>query len=196
MAMEEASLSLPPDERPGAIFLDKDGTLLENVPYNVDRTKVRFAPGSFDALRELAAEGYRLFVVTNQSGIGRGLFSAREFEALAAYVLECLADNGVALAAVYHCPHAPEGPACACRKPRPGMLLTAAREHALDLGRSWFIGDTLDDIEAGHGAGCRTALVANGGETEWLPGPGRTPDVVAPTLPAAVRQILAHGYVR
>ncbi len=180
----------PPPEQRAAVFLDKDGTLLEDVPYNVDPENVRFVPGCFEALRRLEACGYRLYLVTNQSGIARGFFTPDDFAALAAHLRERLAREGVGLAGVYHCPHAPGGPACACRKPRPGMLVTAAREHGLDLDRSWLIGDTLDDVEAGHGAGCRAALVANGGETEWLPGPGRSPDVVAPTLPAAIQKIL------
>ncbi len=83
--------------------------------------------------------------------------------------------------------------ACDCRKPAPGMLLRAARDLDLDLARSWMIGDILNDVEAGHRAGCRAALVDNGGETEWLPGPGRTPDLTAPDLAAAAHLIISGG---
>jgi histidinol-phosphate phosphatase family protein len=97
---------------------------------------------------------------------------------------ELAAEAGAAIEGVYWCPHHPQGivaeftRVCECRKPAPGMLLRAAREHRLDLSRSWFIGDILDDVEAGRRAGCRSVLIDNGNETEWLRGPGREPDTV------------------
>jgi len=106
---------------------------------------------------------------------------------------------GVVLDAVYHCPHHPEGSdaryalACDCRKPEPGLLLRAAHEHRLDLGRSWLIGDILDDVEAGRRAGCRTVLLDVGSETEWRGGRLREPDRVAKSLTEAVDAILAEA---
>ena len=103
----------------------------------------------------------------------------------------------VPLGGFYYCPHYPAGTvsryaiACACRKPAPGMLLRALREHDLDAERSWLVGDILDDVEAGRRAGCRTVLLDNGHETEWVRSPPRTPDLVAADLADAARLILA-----
>jgi histidinol-phosphate phosphatase family protein len=94
---------------------------------------------------------------------------------------ELLATGGVFLAGVHWCPHHPQA-GCDCRKPQPGMLTRAAAEHGIDLGQSWMVGDILDDVEAGHRAGCRTVLLDVGHETEWVPGPLRSPDVTAGSL--------------
>jgi D-glycero-D-manno-heptose 1,7-bisphosphate phosphatase len=180
-----------------AVFLDKDGTLVEDVPYNADPARVRLAPGAAEGLAALHAAGYALAVVSNQSGVARGLFPE---EALAA-VWERLAGllPGVPLAGFYYCPHHPGGVvpayavACGCRKPAPGLVLKAARELGVDPDRSWLVGDILDDVEAGRRAGCRTVLLDNGHETEWLDGPRRRPDFLAPDLAAAARIIVAGG---
>jgi len=179
-----------------AIFLDKDGTLIADVPYNVDPALIRPLPGALDGARALHAAGYRLVVITNQSGVARGSFPERALIAVEATLRDLLGAAGVPLAGFYYCPHHPDGSvpayavACDCRKPAPGMLLRAAGDLDLDLARSWMIGDILNDVEAGHRAGCRAALVDNGGETEWLPGPDRTPDLTAPDLATAARLIL------
>lgn len=162
-----------------AVFVDKDGTLVVNVPYNTDPARLRFLPQARATLAALAAEGYALVVVTNQSGLGLGYFSAAQFTLLQSALRQRLHDEaGVQLLDFLHCPHAagPDGaPACWCRKPAPGMLVHAARRHDLDLARSWMIGDTLDDIEAGRRAGCRTLLLDSGGETQWRRSPMRMP---------------------
>ncbi|SAL30121.1 histidinol-phosphate phosphatase family protein [Caballeronia turbans] len=175
--------SLPPMPR-AAIFIDKDGTLLEDVPWNVDPKMMRLAPGAFDALRLFASRGVPLFVVSNQSGVALGKFERHALDGVETRMHELAAEAGAAIEGVYWCPHHPQGivaeftRVCECRKPAPGMLLRAAREHRLDLSRSWFIGDILDDVEAGRRAGCRSVLIDNGNETEWLRGPGREPDIV------------------
>ncbi len=180
-----------------ALFLDKDGTLVENVPYNVDPEQIRLAAGALEGLQLLHAAGYRLFVVSNQSGVARGLFPERSLGAVEARLRGLLGEAGLPLAGFYYCPHHPEGVVasyaldCACRKPRPGMILQAGREHGLDLTASWMVGDILDDIEAGRRAGCRTVLVDNGGETEWRMSPLRCPHLTVDTLHAAARAILA-----
>ncbi|MDL5033810.1 HAD-IIIA family hydrolase [Pelomonas sp. APW6] len=162
-----------------AVFIDKDGTLVENVPYNVDPARLRFMPQAGRVLRRLADAGFALVVVSNQSGIARGLFTAADLLRLeAALRLRLLEAHGVDLDAMLSCPHLPDArgaPACACRKPAPGLLLQAAALLALDLRRSWMIGDTLDDVEAGHRAGCRALLFDSGGETLWRAGPLREP---------------------
>lgn len=176
------ALSAPPPaarSRP-ALFIDKDGTLVENVPYNVNPALLRLMPGAADALARLARAGFALVVVTNQSGLARGLFTRQDFQRLEDALRARLhAEQGVELDGLLLCPHepGPDGaPACRCRKPAPGMLLQAAARWQLDLPRSWMVGDTLDDVEAGHRAGCRSLLFDSGGETVWRRGPLREPE--------------------
>lgn len=198
--MSDASESAPPHAPVHralrqAIFIDKDGTLVEDVPYDVDAQRLRFAPAAPQALAALANAGYAIVVVSNQSGIGRGLFSAEAFARLRAALEQRLRDEaGVVLTDFLHCPHAPcdDGlPQCACRKPEPGMLLEAARRHRIDLGASWIVGDTLDDIEAGHRAGCRGVLYGSGGETVWRLSPLRHPEARLTDWDEVVHRILA-----
>jgi histidinol-phosphate phosphatase family protein len=162
------------------LFIDKDGTLVENVPYNVDPALLRFMPGAGAALARLQRAGLALVIVTNQSGIARGLFTTEQFEALEQALRQRLQqDFGVTLDGVEFCPHGPgddERPACTCRKPAPGMLIRAAHRHGLDLSRSWIVGDTLDDVEAGHRAGAAGLFFDSGGETVWKHSPLREPD--------------------
>jgi len=163
-----------------ALFLDKDGTLVEDVPYNVDPAQLRFLPGAGAALARLAAAGFALVMITNQSGIGRGLFTRAAFERLEQALRQRLREaHGVELDGVLLCPHLPDAsgdPACHCRKPAAGLLLQAATLLKLDLTRSWMVGDTLDDVEAGHRAGCRSLLLDSGGETVWRMSPLREPE--------------------
>lgn len=182
-----------------AVFLDKDGTLIDNVPYNVDPARIRLAQGAGEALRMLADAGYRLFVVSNQSGVARGCFGEEALAAVERRIRELLRAEGVEIDAFAWCPHHPDGTvpayarACDCRKPAPGMLIGLAARHDVDLPRSWMVGDILDDVEAGRRAGCRTMLVDDGGETEWVRGPHREPHHVVPDLAAAARAILGAG---
>jgi histidinol-phosphate phosphatase family protein len=157
---------------------------------------MRLAPGALDALRLCAWLEIPLFVISNQSGVALGKFGRDALEQVETRLRELAAEAGATFSGFYWCPHHPHGSvpeytvACDCRKPAPGMLLRAAREHDIDLARSWFIGDILDDVEAGHRAGCRCVLIDNGNETEWLRGEGREPDVVAPDLHEAVLAIV------
>jgi D-glycero-D-manno-heptose 1,7-bisphosphate phosphatase len=165
-----------------AVFIDKDGTLIDNVPYNIDPALIRLLPSAGEALAQLKQLGYRLIVISNQSGVARGYFPESAIEGVKMRLAELLAEYDVALDGFYYCPHHPQGTvadyahACDCRKPSPGMFMTAAREHGIDLSRSWMIGDILDDVEAGHRAGCRAVLLDNGNETEWEDSPLRQPD--------------------
>jgi D-glycero-D-manno-heptose 1,7-bisphosphate phosphatase len=180
-----------------AVFLDKDGTLIENVPYNVDPALVRLVPDVGEALRLLADAGFALVIVTNQSGVARGMFEVTALDELGATFEAIFEAERVKLAGWYWCPHFPDGAVsqyavtCECRKPAPGLLVTAARDLAIDLELSWLIGDILDDVEAGNRAGCRTVLLDVGSETEWRSGPHRTPHHQARTLLAAARHIAA-----
>jgi D,D-heptose 1,7-bisphosphate phosphatase len=180
-----------------AIFLDKDGTLIENVPYNVDPGQMRLCAGVAAGVRRLHQAGFALVVVTNQSGVARGYFEEWAIAPVEAYLRYLLP---VPLAGFYYCPHHPEGTVmpyavqCRCRKPEPGMLLQAAVDLDLDLGRSWLVGDILNDVEAGRRAGCRTVLIDNGNETEWLLTPGRAPHQTVSTFDEAADIILQQTY--
>ncbi len=178
-----------------AVFLDKDGTLVEDVPYNVDPAQILLMPGAGEGLRRLNAAGYRLVVVSNQSGVARGLFPESALAGVERRLRELLREEGVPLDGFYWCPHHPEGTVaayavdCDCRKPAPGLILRAAREQGIDLARSWFVGDILHDVEAGRAAGCTTVLLDNGHETEWLLTPARRPHYTVQDLPEAAALI-------
>jgi D-glycero-D-manno-heptose 1,7-bisphosphate phosphatase len=135
-----------------ALFLDRDGTLIVDVGYPSDPAQVELLPGVVDALRELQQE-WMLVVISNQSGIGRGLFTAEDAAAVHRRFLELFEQAGVTFAGSYYCPHTPDA-ACRCRKPEPGMLLDAARELGLEISASVMIGDKPSDLDAGRAAGC------------------------------------------
>src|SRR5262245_16186184 len=122
-----------------AVFLDKDGTIIENVPYNVDPGRIRLNPGAEEGLKRLHAAGYLLFVVSNQAGVARGYFPEAALQGVEAKLRELLIAFGVPLAGFTYCPHHPEGSVeelsmvCECRKPAPGMILRTADEHGIDL---------------------------------------------------------------
>lgn len=174
-----------------AVFFDKDGTLLVDVPYNVSPQHIRFCPGADAAITLLNQAGFALFVVTNQPGIALGLFDETALARVEAVLRDRFARNGAELAGFYFCPHVASTP-CDCRKPAPGMLEAAQREHDLDLSSSWLIGDILNDVEAGNRAGCRSILIDNGNETEWLPGSMRQPFYKVADLEDAASFIVAH----
>ncbi len=180
-----------------AVFLDKDGTLVEDVPYNVDPSRIRLATGVAEGVRRLHTMGYKLVVISNQSGVARGYFPEEALIAVEERLRDLLGKLDVPLSGFYYCPHHPDGSvrayasACDCRKPKPGMLLNAAQEHGIDLAHSWLVGDILDDVEAGRRAGCRTILVDNGHETEWRTSRDRTPDRLAADLVEAAHIILS-----
>ena len=181
-----------------AIFLDKDGTLVDDLPYNVEPRRMRLASGAGPALRLLARLDYRFFVVSNQSGVAEGRFGEEALDAVSDRLADLLFRENLTLDGVYYCPHHPRGTIapyvieCQCRKPMPGLLLKAAVEHGIDLRASWMIGDILHDVEAGNRAGCRTVLLDNGNETEWRLGPRRVPTRMAPDLYAAAVLIASH----
>jgi D-glycero-D-manno-heptose 1,7-bisphosphate phosphatase len=180
-----------------AVFLDKDGTLIENVPYNVDPDKIQLCDGALEGLRSLHQAHYKLFIITNQSGVARGYFPESALVAVEKQIRTVLASVGVVLTGFYYCPHHPHGDiapyavTCTCRKPQPGLLHQAAHDYDVDLSQSWFIGDILHDVEAGRAAGCRTMLIDNGNETEWQLSPQRLPHHLVADLHEASQVILA-----
>jgi len=150
-----------------AIFLDRDGTLIEDPGYLDDPDKVRLLPGATEAVCMLRELGFRVIIVSNQSGVARGLFDEQALTAVHDRAAELMAQEGAHLDAAYYCPFLAGSEAKVAdyrvdsplRKPQPGMLLQAAEEHELDLAASWMIGDALSDVEAGARAGCSTILL-------------------------------------
>jgi D-glycero-D-manno-heptose 1,7-bisphosphate phosphatase len=142
-----------------AVFFDRDGTLMEEVHYCADPALVRVFPGVPEALRRLKSTGFALFIVTNQSGIGRGLFTEEQYHAVQNEFLRQLGPG--LIDRTYFCPDVP-GAAGPRRKPAPGMLLEAAADYAIDLAQSWMVGDKSADVECGRRAGARTILVLTG----------------------------------
>jgi histidinol-phosphate phosphatase family protein len=181
-----------------AIFLDKDGTLLVDVPYNVDPALMRFAPTVAQGLARLGSLNRPLIVISNQPGVAFGMFTIGDLSRVRAQLAAMFRSAGAHLHDFYYCPHHPEGVvapyavACRCRKPLPGLLHAAASDHAIDLSASWFIGDILDDVEAAWRAGCRSVLVNNGNETEWHSAAGRVPDRIVSDFSGASREVLGQ----
>ncbi|OWK40830.1 D-glycero-alpha-D-manno-heptose-1,7-bisphosphate 7-phosphatase [Fimbriiglobus ruber] len=187
---------------PTAVFLDRDGTIIEDVNYLARPEQVRLIPGAADAVRRLNARGVPVVVVTNQAGVARGMFPEERVGEVHAHLSKLLAEHGAMINGYYYCPHhATEGVGayrieCACRKPAPGMLLAAARDLNIDLTRAWMVGDKVDDARAGAAAGCRTILVRTGhGKNlpETLSAAEWRLAAVVPDLAAAVDLILAAG---
>jgi len=143
-----------------ALFLDRDGTVIEECGYLKDPALVRFLPGAADALAALASQGWKIVIVSNQSGVGRGLITPDQMEAVQSRFLELMRCNGIPIAGSYVCTHTPDDH-CECRKPSPYFLEQAAAEHKLDLSASWMIGDREADILSGINAGCRTIWLRN-----------------------------------
>ena len=175
-----------------AVFLDRDGTLNKDVGYVHRKEDWQWLPGVAEALKRLRAVGYVLVVVSNQSGIARGMYDREALRLLEEWVNAELTAKNAAIDAWYYCPHLPEitGP-CECRKPGPGLLLQAARDLDLDLANSWMIGDRVRDVQAGLAAGCQSILLHPEGSDNS--DDDDVPDGVAvvPHLPAATVRILA-----
>ena len=183
-----------------ALFLDRDGTLVQPRHYPSRPVDLVLYDGIGPQLRALQQAGFRLVVITNQSGIARGYFTEGDLRRMHDHLAAELARFGARLDGVYHCPHHPDGAIpelavrCACRKPEPGLLLRAAADLDLDLARSWFVGDILDDVEAGNRAGCRTILVDLG--TEPAPQrPVRRPHFVARSTSHALQIVRAMEHL-
>jgi len=147
-----------------ALFVDRDGTLIEDVGYPKDPADVVLVPGAAAVLRDARRRGYLLVIVTNQSGVARGMFDESVARRVQARVEELFAAEGVRFDGVYFCLHGPHD-GCACRKPAPGMLLAAARDLGIDLGASLMVGDKASDVEAGRAAGARA--IGFGTDIDW-----------------------------
>lgn len=166
-----------------ALFLDRDGTVMEDTGYIADPALVRLLPGAAEALAALAAEGWKLFIVSNQSGVGRGKIAPSQMDAVHLRFLELLAEQGVRITESYFCLHAPDEN-CECRKPSPYFLQLAARDHGLDLAASCMIGDREADILCGRNAGCSSIWLRNHAFS------------VPPDLPSAIAESWHDIYTR
>ncbi len=159
-----------------AAFLDRDGVINLDRAYVHRWDEFEFVPGAVDAMRRLREAGYVLIVVTNQSGLARGMYTEAQFQELTRRMREALAAAGADVEAVYHCPHHPKGKVpelavdCDCRKPEPGMILQAAREHGLSLADSFMVGDKPSDIEAARAAGLGRAYIVQSDNEESTDG--------------------------
>jgi len=183
-----------------AVFLDRDGTICEEVGYLDSVDRLRVFPQSGKSIRRLNDSRLKVIVVTNQSGVARGYFPESVVSGVHSKLQSELAGDGAHLDAIYYCPHHPEGTVepyrrdCNCRKPSPGLLRRAAKEHNLDLSSSFIVGDKYLDMETGFRAGTRTILVLTGyGDEQYAAQHGswqRQPDHVARDLPEAVDWIL------
>jgi len=167
-----------------AIFIDRDGTIMQDADYCSDPQQVKIFPRVAEALRRLKSKGFKVIIITNQSGIGRGFFTVEQYRAVEAEVLRQLGDG--LIDATYFCPDVP-GQHSSCRKPAPGMIVEATREHQIDLARSFLIGDKEIDAECGRNVGMRTIRVRTGFDRETA---GSVADWVAEDLPAAAKIIL------
>jgi D-glycero-D-manno-heptose 1,7-bisphosphate phosphatase len=175
------------------VFLDRDGTISEEVGYLNDASHFRMFPFTAAAIRRLNEAQLPVIVITNQSGVGRGFFPESSVHGIHELMRRQLLEAGARVDAIYYCPHSSEHD-CECRKPKPGMLAQAAREHGLDLRRSFVVGDRYGDVNAAYNAGARGILVRTGyGETE-LTSDVKTwpvqPDLIAADLRTAVDWIL------
>ena len=176
-----------PDESWPAVFLDRDGTLMQDVDYCGDPGKVEVLPEAAPALRLLKQKGYKLIIITNQSGIARGYFTEDDYRRVETEFLRQLGEG--LIDGSYYCPDLPTSTSIR-RKPGPGMIFEAQRDHRLDLHRSFFVGDKASDVGCGQNAGVRTILVQTGygaGEKNCRP------DWVATNIAEAAEIILKEG---
>lgn len=186
-----------------AVFLDRDGTIAEEVGYLDHPSRFRLLPGSAHAIRLLNDNGWKVVVVTNQSGVARGFFSEEMVGQVNDLMRSELAAAGARVDGVYYCPHHPSSGVapyvvdCDCRKPKPGLLLQAATELNIDLGQSWMVGDRYGDVAVAHAASVQSALVLTGyGRDEWE-ARGKIwvhqPDLVAEDLLEVARKLVSES---
>lgn len=161
-----------------AIFLDRDGTINADEGYTHRKEDWHFLPGVIEALKLFKNFNYLLVIISNQSGIGRGYYTESQLHRLEIWVSQILDKQGASINAWYHCPHLPDAN-CSCRKPRPGMLLQAAKDLHISPPYSYMLGDKLSDVEAGLAAGCHAGLISSDLAILIPPGVNRWPNLLA-----------------
>ena len=142
------------EQKKKALFLDRDGTINVDKGYVYEKEEFEFQPGIFELVKKYAKQGYLIFIVTNQSGIARGLYTEKDYLQLTDWLKAAFSEKGIKIEKVYHCPHLPEiSGSCSCRKPNPGMIVEAISEYNIDPATSVLIGDSERDLQAGEKAG-------------------------------------------
>lgn len=162
----ETPARVPKREYRGLVLLDRDGTLIRDVPFLDDPAAVELLPGVSEGLAALQAAGFALAIVTNQQGVGIGYYTTRQMIAVNQQVFRALAPSGVRIAKIYYCPHT-AAEECACRKPRTGLIDRALQDFAVPPGKTFVVGDNASDAAAGSDAGCRTVLTAGNGPCDY-----------------------------
>jgi D-glycero-D-manno-heptose 1,7-bisphosphate phosphatase len=180
-----------------AVFLDRDGTIIEDVGYLNTPAAIKFLPGSLEAIKKLKEAGYKVVVITNQAGVARGLVTEDLLQTIDKVMHRLILNSGTHLDGIYYCPHHPEHghypykQACECRKPHPGLIKRAQRDLKIDLAESFMVGDKTSDIKAGKTAGVKTVYVESGPHLEDRAQLSQNPpDHVAKNLHTAVEWIL------
>jgi len=175
-----------------AIFLDRDGTICEDVNYLARPEQLKLFPFAAEAVRLLNENGFIVILITNQSGIARGFFDENALREIHEKLVSELAEQNAKLDAIYFCPHNSVDN-CACRKPKTGMIEQAAKDFSIDLKNSWMIGDKRIDVETGFRAGTKTALVLTGYGQKDIQQLERKPDIIAESLFETVEKIIETG---
>jgi D-glycero-D-manno-heptose 1,7-bisphosphate phosphatase len=171
-----------------AVFLDRDGTLIEEVNFLSTVEETELFPFTIEALKLLRDAGFLFFITTNQSGIARGYFDASAVNAIHAKIQNELKANGLQIESFHFCPHFPDA-GCKCRKPNTGMIEQALENFEIDLSESWMVGDKILDIEMGFNAGTKTALVKTGYGEKHKDELTRKPDIIAENLLEFAKQV-------
>jgi D-glycero-D-manno-heptose 1,7-bisphosphate phosphatase len=181
-----------------AVFLDRDGTIVEDVGYLNTPLQLQFIPGSIEAIKKLNEAGYKVVVITNQAGVAKGLITEDMLQTIDKTLHKWLLNGDAHLDGLYYCPHHPEHgvypykQACECRKPHPGLIRKAEKDLNIDLSQSFMIGDKASDIEAGKRAGTKTIFVLSGRGLEEQEKLNGNPDHIAKNLLKAVKWILEN----
>lgn len=181
-----------------AVFLDRDGTIIEDVGYVRSPEQVKFLPGSVEAIKMLKDAGYKIIIVSNQSGVARGLLTEDMLQTIDKLIRRAILNGGGQVDGSYYCPHHPEHgvypykQACECRKPHVGLIKKAVKEHHIDLSKSFMVGDHSTDIETAHRAGIRSAFITTGHGKEEKKNLKEPPDHFADNLLEAAKWILSR----
>lgn len=179
-----------------AVFLDRDGTIVEDVGYMASPEQIKFIPGAIEAIKMLNEAGYKVVVISNQAGVARGLVTEDMLQTIDKTLHKWILNGGAHLDGMYYCPHHPEHgvypykQACLCRKPHPGLIKRAHRDLNIDLSQSYMIGDKASDVEAGKRAGAKTIFVTTGRGEEEKEKLNSKPDHIAESLAQAVKWLL------
>lgn len=181
-----------------AVFLDRDGTIIEDLDYLNSPKQIKFIPGAIEAIKKLTSAGYKIIIISNQSAVARGLLTEDMLQTIDKIIHKTVLHGGGHIDGSYYCPHHPEHgiypykQECECRKPHSGLIKRAAREHALDLSASFLVGDKVSDIETGKRVGIKTVFVLTGHGREEQSLLKEAPEQVANDLPEAVKWILGQ----